>query len=110
MIEDYSSSKFQPDTPSVRDKEPSRSKRCDGKSISLRKGAMQRDTRPGRRPAACTVACSATCFAAVNSRHTVHNADSAFFSQEIVESSFVEIYCNTNASVVCEIEVIYLLT
>jgi len=34
----YSSSKFQPDAPSVRDIQPPRGKRCDGKLISLRQG------------------------------------------------------------------------
>ena len=70
---------FRPITPSARNVGPPRSKRCDGKSISLRQKATLKDHSEAR-PAAC--------LAAVNGQHTVFNADTgshSFFSYETVE-------------------------
>ena len=74
---------FRPITPSARNVGPPRSKRCDGKSISLRQKATLKDHSEAR-PAAC--------LAAVNGQHTVFNADTgshSFFSYETVEPNIL---------------------
>jgi len=75
-IKNWSHSKCQLDTQSVRDIDPSRSKRCDGKSISFRQGVtLKHCSEPYGR--------EATAIAAVNGQHSVYNADSSLSSETV---------------------------